>query len=152
MLQVCMGHHWESIFQIYNALGKGERDPRDFGLCIISPAIHDQSLLFPSFSTKNHQFKFVGLHAYFQLVVSASNLVSDIGVKTVELDQGFGIFKNIFDLNIVVRGPKTSAIFSHVLISSGFIAFYFWVIYLWHFRWPDFWKPQHHISAPSTSP
>lgn len=63
-------------------------------------------------------------------MLSASNLVCDIGVKTVELDQGSGIFFNIFDLNTIVKGSKASEIFNHVLISRGFIGFCFLVIYL----------------------
>lgn len=45
------------------------------------------------FFTQNYWFKFVDLHAaHLQLVVLASNLVCDVGIKTVELVQGRCIF------------------------------------------------------------
>lgn len=59
------------------------------------PALHDPSLIFSNvfFCTQNYWFKFVDLHAaHLQLVVSASNLVCDVGIKTVELVQGRCIF------------------------------------------------------------
>lgn len=64
------------------------------------PALHDTSLIFSNFFfffTQNYWFKFVDLHAaHLQLVVSASHLVCDGGVKTVELVQGRGIFFHLF--------------------------------------------------------
>lgn len=131
------------------------RDPRDFRLYIISSCLPwSKSDLFKCFFCVCgfgffHQktLVFVGLHASpLQLVMSASNLICDIGVKTVELDQGSGLFIYIyiFDLNTIVNGSKASAIFSHFLNCSGIIRFYFWVVYLWHFKWPTSLK----ASAP----